>query len=52
MISVFDMIENIVRKGENAGFSIFSFSKMFSEPFCSRFVKSQNCVVKRKLFTK
>ena len=29
LIFVFDSVENIVGKGENAGYSIFSFSHVF-----------------------
>ena len=39
--------ENIVRKGENAGYQHFLlFSKIFSKSFFSRGVKSQDFVVK------
>ena len=39
MIDVFDRVENIAGKGENAGFPT-----MFSKAL--RFVKSRDCVVK------
>ena len=43
MISVFDRIENIVGKGENAG---SPFPTMFSKALCSGVIKSRDCVVK------
>ena len=47
MIFVFGGVENIVGKGENAGFLAFpSFPSMFSEGFLLRVVKSWDCVVK------
>ena len=50
MISLPDMIENIVGKGENAGYSIFSFShNVFSKDLFFRVVKSRDCVVKRQV---
>ena len=40
-------VENIVRKGENAGFLHFLlFSSMFSEGYIFKVVKSRDCVVK------
>ena len=40
MISVFDRIENIVRKGENAGFHFFSlFPQSFQKAFNSGLLK-------------
>ena len=40
MISVFDRVENIVGKGENAGYQHFSpFPTMFSKGFILGFVK-------------
>ena len=39
--------ENIVGKGENAGYQhFFPFPTMFSKAFSFRVVKSQDCVVK------
>ena len=46
MISVFDIAENIVGKGENACISIFSFSHAVSKAFFSRVIKTRDCVVK------
>ena len=47
MIFVFDRIENIVGKGENAGFLAFSpFPTMFSKGFLFKVVKNWDCVVK------
>ena len=47
MISVFDRIENIVGKGENAAFS--PFPTMFSKGFLFGIVKSWDCEVIVKL---
>ena len=46
MVQVFFiMLENIVGKGENAGYQHFTlFPPMFTKVFCSRGVKSQDCV--------
>ena len=38
IISVFDRVENIVGKGENAGYQHLSFFTMFSEGFFLRFL--------------
>ena len=47
MISHFDGVENIVVKGENAGYQHFSpFPTLFSKAFILRVVKSRDCVVK------
>ena len=47
IISVCDRVENIVGKGENAGYQHFSpFSTKFSKEFFLRVVKSQDCVLK------
>ena len=48
MTSVFNIAENIVRKGENAGENAaFSpFPTVFSKGFFLRVVKSRDCVVK------
>ena len=53
VIYVFDRVENIVGKGENADHSFkywspaFSpFPTMFSNAFLSKVIKSQDCVVK------
>ena len=43
---VLGRVENIVRKRENAGYSIFSFSPVFSKGFFSRVVKSRDFVEK------
>ena len=40
-------VENIVRKGENAGHQYFLlFPQMFSKDFIFKDVKSQDCVIK------
>ena len=40
-------LENIVGKGENAGYQhFFPFPTMFSKDFFLRVVKSQDCVIK------
>ena len=45
MISVFDRVENIVGKGENAGYQYFLlFPPCFQKDFL-RVVKSRDCVV-------
>ena len=47
MICVTDWVENIVGKGENAGYQHFLlFPTMFSKSFFPRVVKSQDCMVK------
>ena len=46
-ISLFDRVENIVRKGENAGLQHFLLSSVFSKAFSFRVVKSRDCVVKK-----
>ena len=43
-ISVFDKIENIVGKGENAGYQHFLFPSMFSKGLFLRGVKRCHCV--------
>ena len=44
---VFRWVENIVGKGENAGYQYFSpFPRMFSKGFLFRVAKSRDCVVK------
>ena len=49
MIYVFDGAENIVGKGENAGYQHFLlFPTMFSKGLVLRGVKSWDCVVKVK----
>ena len=46
-ISLYDVVENIVGKGENAGESIFSFSHyVFKRFFFFRFIQSRDSVVK------
>ena len=47
IISVFDRIENIVGKGENAG---YHFVAMFSNTLSSMVVRSWDCVVKIETF--
>ena len=50
MIFIIDRFENIVRKGENAGFQHFLlFPQCFQKALYFRVVKSQNCVVYVKL---
>ena len=47
MIFVFDRVENIVGKGENAGYQHFLlFPQCFQKAFLLRVVKSRDCVVK------
>ena len=47
MISVFAKVENIVGKGENAGYQHFSpFPTMFSKAFYFRIVNARDCVVR------
>ena len=47
MISVFDRVENIVGKGENAGYQHFLlFPQCFQKASFLGVVKSQDCVVK------
>ena len=47
MIFVFDRVENIVGKGENAGYQHFLlFPTMFLKGLFYKVVKSQDCVVK------
>ena len=43
MISVFDRVGNTVLKGENAGYSIFSFFQ-FSKDLFIRAVKTRGCL--------
>ena len=44
---VLGRLENIVGKGENAGYSLFSpFPTMFSKVFFSKVIKSWDCVLK------
>ena len=43
---VFDRAENIVGKGENAGYAFSPFPIMFSKGLFLRGVKSRDCVVK------
>ena len=51
MISVYDRIENIVGKGENAGYQHFLLvPQSFQKAFFLWIVKSRNCVVKSKRF--
>ena len=45
-ISLFHRVENIVGKGENAGYQHFLLLPVFSKAFFFRVVKSWNCVVK------
>ena len=46
-IPVFERVENIVGKGENAGFQHFLlFPQFFPKAFFVRVVKSRDCVVK------
>ena len=48
---VFDRVENIVGKGENAGYQHFLlFPQFFSKGVLLGVVKSRSCVVKRELF--
>ena len=42
----FGKVKNIVGKGQNAAYNIFSFPTMFSNVPCFRVVKSQDYVVK------
>ena len=46
IISVFDRVENIVGKGENAGYQHFfsPFPTMFCKGFFPRHVKNRHCV--------
>ena len=46
VICVFNRIENIVGKEENAGYQHFSFSLMLSKGSFLGVVKSRDCVVK------
>ena len=47
MISVFDRMENIVGKGENAGYQHFLlFPQCFQKASLLGFVKSRDCVAK------
>ena len=47
MISVFDRVENIVGKGENAGYQHFLlFATMFSKTLPFKVIKTWDCVVK------
>ena len=47
MIYVFDVLENIVGKGENAVYQHFHlYPSMFSIVLCFRVVKNRDCVVK------
>ena len=45
-ISVFERFENIMGKGENAGYQHFLLFSMFSKAISFRVIKSQDCVVK------
>ena len=48
-ISPFDRVENIVGKGENAGYQHFLlFSQCFFKPFLLGVIKSLDCMVKNK----
>ena len=46
MISLFDRVENTVRKRENAGYQHFLLFPVFSKAFLQMIIKSQDCVVK------
>ena len=47
VIDVFDRVENIVGKGENAGYQHFLlFPQCFQKGFLLMFVKSRDCLVK------
>ena len=46
MISVLNMEENTVEKGENTGFQIFSFLIMFPKALCICDVHTQECIEK------
>ena len=47
MISLSDAVENIVEKGENAGYQHFLlFHAMFSKAFYFRVIKSRDCMVR------
>ena len=46
MIFVFDKVENIVGKGENAGYQHFLLFPRCFQTFLLRVVESQDCVVK------
>ena len=47
MIFVFDRLENIVEKGENAGYQHFlPFPQGFQKPSPFKVIKSRDCVVK------
>ena len=47
MIFIFDMVKNILGKGENAGYQhIFLFPQTFSKGFLLRVVESRDCGVK------
>ena len=47
MISVFDRVENMVGKGENADYQHFLlFPQCFPKPSFLRFIKSLDCVIK------
>ena len=46
IISLFDSLENIVGKGENAGWQHFlPFPRMFLKALCFRVFKNWDCVV-------
>ena len=45
IIFAFDGVENIVGKGENAGYQNFSFSNNFLKSLSLGVVKSRDCVV-------
>ena len=52
MISVFDRIENILGKGQNAGYQyFFPFLTMFTKGFFLGVVKSLDCVVELSFAT-
>ena len=46
MISVFDAVENIMGKGENAGYQHFLLFTWCFQKLCFRVVKTLDCVVK------
>ena len=53
MIFVIDRVENIVGKGENAGYQKFLlFPHCFQRAFSPRVIKSRDCVVKSLTYTK
>ena len=46
VISLFNGVENTMSKGENVGYERFLLFPVFSEAFCHRIIKSQDCVAK------